>query len=136
MRQKKCQQTGLVVFVGLTDKLASLMQKMDFFTAMREDFLERSELGLPPAKRIASVSSISQADLTFLKQKLVDQLGAQILPIPLADSDRIAFCFNYSSADNVNRTLRSLITQLAANNRNKMPGQRLFHVRMDDANVI
>ncbi len=133
---EKVAKDGVVVFVGLTDRLATLMGQMDFYTAMKEDFLERTELGLPPTRRIASVSSNSATDLELLKQGLSDALADFITPIVTPESDRIAFCFNYSNAATVSSSLRSLLTSISSKSRAKLPGQRLFHVRMDDANAI
>jgi primosomal protein N' (replication factor Y) len=133
---EKVAKDGVVIFVGLTDRLASHMAQLDFYTAMKEDFHERAELGLPPSRRIASVSSKSVTDLELLKQGLVESLADQITPIPVPELDRIVFCFSYADAAIVSSSLRSLLAGISAKSRAKMPGQRLFHVRMDDANAI
>ncbi len=133
---EKASETGVVIFSGLTDQLAESMKDLQFFEAMRQDFLEREELGLPPTRRIASVESNSSSDLELLKVELIQALGPSISPIASAEPKTIHFCFNYSEAENITPLFRELVARISSKSKNRLPGQRLFRVRMDDPNAI
>lgn len=133
---EKLSNSGIAVFAGLTGQLADSMARLDFFQAMHADFTEREELHLPPTRRIASIWSASQKDLDLLKTELIAQLGAVITPIPTNEPGSIVFCFNYSDSDTVAPTLRNLINEITSKSKARLPGQRLFRVRMDDPNAI
>lgn len=133
---EKTAPSGVVIFSGLTDQLADSMKGLQFFQAMRQDFLEREELGLPPTRRIASITSKSNSDLDVLKRELVGQLGSRITPLNSNDTSTIHFCFNYSEAEAITPVLRKLVSKISSKSKNRLPGQRLFRVRMDDPNAI
>lgn len=133
---EKLSSTGTAIFVGLTGDLARRISRLEFFDAMREDYLERVELGLPPTRRIAAISCKNSADLDLLKSELVSALIGKITPLPSSDNETILFCYNFADSEEVAKSLRAAITEISSKSKNKLPGQRLFRVRLDDPNSI
>ena len=133
---EKLSKDGVGVLVGLTGELAEQMRGLKFFQAVDQDYRERLELGLPPARRITSISCTNSPDLESLKTELISKLAHQITPIQTSDSDSIVFSFSYAGAETVLRELRQVVTAITNKSKNRLPGQRLFRVRIDDANVL
>ena len=132
----KVAKTGLVIFVGLTGELANSIKELDFYGAMQADYKERVELGLPPTTRIVSVTSGNKTDIALLRDGITQAMAELIRPVPVADELALAFCFKYRDSDVVSETLRRLVTEVSARSKNKLPGERVFRVRMDDTNAI
>jgi len=129
-------QQGLVIFVGLTGLIADQAKQFDFYSMIQADYTDRVELGLPPAQRLLSISSTSQADLNDLTAETLNSNVANYLRKLPASGNQIAFTYPYAQGNQVATTLIELSMKISNKSKFRKPGQRLFRISMDDASVL
>lgn len=131
----KSANDAVIVYVGLNGEVASKLRSSDFFGIVREDMIERQSIGLPPSRRLGSVSSRSLGDLDQLKQALTEQNG-QLTLLDTAEPNTLVFSYGISKGEVVAELLRTLTNQMSSKSKSRLPGERLFRVKMDDLNAI
>lgn len=132
----KASSQGIVVFVGLTGEIAEQMKNLDLFAMIHADYIDRVELGLPPASRLVSITSQSSADLQALETALNQTPIASLLRKIPGSNNQIAFTYPYSDGVGVADTLVALSASVSSKSKFRKPGQRLFRISMDDASVL
>jgi len=131
----KSATDGLVVIVGLSGKIADQLRDLDFASVIRDDMLERAELGLPPATRVMSVHAKNMKDLNRLKVLIAEQVD-ELEPIPTAVANTIVYGYAIASGSAVATKLKVLVSEVSKSSKDKLPGQRVLFVNMDDHQVI
>lgn len=127
-------KTGIAVVVGLSGTLADQVRTLSFMEIVRQDMLERTDLGLPPATRLLSITSSNSAVFESLKIKLAS--FEQLSQIPTSTGKTLAYTFSIANGSNVANSVRLAVSQVTRENKNRLPGQRLFFIKMDDQSVI
>ncbi len=131
----KSSKDGLVVFVGLSGTIAQQLRDLNFTAVVRDDMLERSELGLPPSTRILSLTASNQHDLSRISSSIEEQL-VELSPIPTSVANTIVYGYSIASGSDVATKLRVLVNSVSKSSKHKLPGQRVLFVNMDDHKVI
>jgi hypothetical protein len=126
-----------IVFAGLVGELAEHMSKLDFYSAVMEDFADRQDLGLPPITRIASVVSSNSTD----HQRLIDRLRAdlqseKVRTLGVTQPNTLVFDYSYSVGQELAELLKDSTQKLSATSKTKKPGERVYRINMDDGKVI
>jgi primosomal protein N' (replication factor Y) len=127
---------GLVIFVGLTGDVAEQAKQLDFYSMISSDYQDRVELGLPPAVRLLSVTSTSVVDLGELLKEVQDSDLANLLRRLPSEPNQLVFTYSYSDGTSVASGLSDLANKVSYRSKFRKPGQRLFRICMDDANVL
>jgi primosomal protein N' (replication factor Y) len=130
----KCSKTGLVIYVGITGRLADKLRSSDFMAIVREDAVERMEIGLPPASRTLSISSASKNALSDIRERLLIDLPEARLISETATS--IAYTYSIATGIETAEKLVSITSEMSRASKKRKPGQRVFFVNMDDNKVI
>lgn len=126
-----------IIFVGLSQTLASQMEKLDFFNAVRDDYLDRVELGLPPSTRLASISVSNEQDFQFFCQRVELELDSkQVRKLPTETKNTLVLDYPYNLGSQMAEVLKKLTIELTAKSKSKKPGERVFRINMDDSKVI
>lgn len=126
-----------IIFVGLRENLASQMKRLDFFNAVRDDYLDRIELGLPPSTRLASISASNKQDFELFCQKLDLEFDSnQIRRLPTELNNVLVIDYPYSLGAQMAEVIRRLTTEITLESKSKKPGERVFRLNMDDSKVI
>jgi primosomal protein N' (replication factor Y) len=127
-------QTGIGVVVGLTGVLADQVRDLAFMEIVGQDMLERTDLGLPPATRLMSITGANTTDLESLKTKLSSL--EELHQIPTSNGKTVAYTFSIANGSSVANDVRLAVSQVTKESRNRLPGQRLLFINMDDQSVI
>ena len=126
-----------ITLVGLKGSLAEQMRELNFHAAVKEDYSERFEIGLPPARRLASITSSNQSDhlrLVELLSKSLDSTRSRVLQI---DTPSVyAIDYQYSYGLELAQLLKETTGELTRTSKSKRPGERVYRVNMDDSKVI
>lgn len=126
-----------IIFVGLRDTLAAQMQELDFFNAVRDDYLDRVELGLPPATRLASISVSNEKDFQVFCQRVDLELDSkQVRQLPTEAKNTLVLDYPYNLGLEIAEVLKKLSIELTTKSKSKKPGERVFRINMDDSKVI
>lgn len=131
----KTSADGLVVLVGITGTVAEQLRELNFAAVVRADMLERVELGLPPGTRLLSIHSSNTTDLRRIGDAILDQIE-ELKPIPTVTPNTIVYDYNISSGKVVATKLKGLVISVSKSSKNKLPGQRILFVNMDDHKAI
>ncbi|MEI8231403.1 MAG: hypothetical protein WCG32_02375 [Actinomycetes bacterium] len=131
----KTSLDGLVVLVGITGKLAEQLRNLDFAAVVRDDMIERCELGLPPAKRLLSISASNATDKRRIGEAIISEID-ELEAIPTAVPNTIVYGYPIGSGNVVASKLRVLVNSISKNSKNKLPGQRVLFINMDDHKAI
>jgi primosomal protein N' (replication factor Y) len=127
-------KTGIAVVVGLTGTLADQVRDSAYMEIVRQDMLERTDLGLPPATRLLSITGANATDLESLKTNLSSL--ETLSPIPTSTGKTLAYTFGIANGSSVANDVRLAVSQVTKASKNKLPGQRLLFINMDDQSVI
>jgi primosomal protein N' len=127
-------ETGVVIAVGLSGELATQLKAADFTGIVRADMLERSELGLPPACRILSVTAKNHNDAIAVKNKLNELTDLTI--VPTVNSTTVAYSYSIANGGRVATDVRQIVESVSKASKHKLPGQRVLFINMDDNKVI
>jgi primosomal protein N' (replication factor Y) len=126
---------GMVVIVGLSGTLADQLRELNFDAVIRDDMLERAELGLPPSTRVLSVHAANINDLNRLRETIAEQLE-ELTPIHTTVANTIVYGYAIASGSTVAAKLKTLVSSVSRKSKDKLPGQRVLFVNMDDHKVI
>jgi primosomal protein N' (replication factor Y) len=127
-------ETGVVIAVGLSGELATQLKAADFTGIVRADMLERSELGLPPACRILSVTAKNHNDAIAVKNKLNELTDLTI--VPTVNSTTVAYSYSIANGGRVATDVRQVVESVSKTSKHKLPGQRVLFINMDDNKVL
>jgi primosomal protein N' len=130
----KRSRTGLAIYVGITGRLADQLRSSNFMEIVREDAVERMEIGLPPASRTLSISSANKNDLSDLRERLEIELPEARLISETATS--IAYTYAIATGIETAEKVVSITSEISRASKKRKPGQRVFFVNMDDNKVI
>jgi hypothetical protein len=130
----KCSKTGLAIYVGITGRLASQLRSSNFVEIVREDAVERMEIGLPPASRTLNISSANKTDLSDLRERLQIELPEARLISETAAN--IAYTYSIAAGIETAEKVVSITSEISRASKKRKPGQRVFFVNMDDNKVI
>ena len=130
----KCSKTGLAIYVGITGRLASQLRSSNFVEIVREDAVERMEIGLPPASRTLNISSANKTDLSDLRERLQIELPEARLISETATN--IAYTYSIAAGIETAEKVVSITSEISRASKKRKPGQRVFFVNMDDNKVI
>jgi primosomal protein N' (replication factor Y) len=126
-----------VTLVGLQGPLAEQMRDLNFHAAIKEDYSERLEIGLPPARRLASITSSNQVDHNLLVEKLSKSLETTRSRVLQIDTPNVyAIDYQYSYGLELAQILKDTTVELTRTSKTKRPGERVYRVNMDDSKVI
>ena len=126
-----------ITLVGLKGSLAEQMRELNFHAAIKEDYAERFEIGLPPARRLASITSSNQSDHSRLVETLSKSLDHTKTRVLQIDTPSIyAVDYQYSYGLELAEILKETTVELTRTSRSKRPGERVYRVNMDDSKVI
>jgi primosomal protein N' (replication factor Y) len=126
-----------IVFAGLVGELAEHMSKLDFYSAVMEDFADRQDLGLPPITRIASVVSSNSTDHQRLIERLRTDLHSEkVRTLGVTQPNTLVFDYSYSVGQELAELLKDSTQKLSATSKTKKPGERVYRINMDDGKVI
>lgn len=126
---------GMVVIVGLSGTLADQLRELNFDAVIRDDMLERAELGLPPSTRVLSVHAANINDLNRLREAIAEKLE-ELTPIHTTVANTIVYGYAIASGSAVAAKLKTLVSSVSRKSKDKLPGQRVLFVNMDDHKVI
>lgn len=126
---------GLVVIVGITGVLAEQLRNLDFSAVVRDDMLERCELGLPPATRMLSISASNAIDHKRISEAIKTEI-AELESIPTAVPNTIVYGYPIGAGNTVASKLKILVNSVSKSSKNKLPGQRVLFLNMDDHKAI
>lgn len=126
---------GMVVIVGLSGTLADQLRELDFAAVIRDDMLERAELGLPPSTRVLSVHAVNINDLKRIREAIAEELE-ELTPIHTTVANTIVYGYAIASGSAVAAKLKTLVSSVSRKSKDKLPGQRVLFVNMDDHKVI
>jgi hypothetical protein len=96
--------------------------------------LERSGLGLPPATRLLSITSANTVALESLKTQLSSL--EELSQIPTSTGKTLAYTFSIANGSSVANDVGLAVSKVSKASNNKLPGQRLLFINMDDQSVI
>jgi len=125
---------GIAIAVGLSGNLAIDLKACDFSAIVKADMLERSELGLPPASRIVSISGKNKNDLIELAEDLNEI--PELAQLPTSEQSTVAYSYSIANGAMVAAEIRRITALVARRSKNKLPGQRVLFINMDDNKVI
>lgn len=125
---------GVAIAVGLTGNLASDLKACDFFAIVKADMLERSELGLPPASRVLSITGSNKNDLVELGEVLNGI--PELTHLPTSEQTSVAYSYSIANGALVATEIRRSAALVSNRSKNKLPGQRVLFINMDDNKVI
>jgi len=126
-----------IIFVGIKDKLAQQMEVLDFYSAVRDDYLDRLELGLPPATRIASITVSNDRDFLALVQRVEAETDSELIrKLPIDAKNVLVLDYPYNLGARLADSLKALTTEMTSKSKSKRPGERVFRINMDDSKVI
>ena len=126
-----------VVFVGLVGNLAQQMMSLQFHEAVKEDYRDRQDLGLPPITRIASIVASNEADHQRLINRLEEELPSdKVKKLGVTQANTIVLDFSYSYGMELASYLKEITQKLSATSKSKKPGERVYRINMDDGKVI
>ncbi|NBW73827.1 MAG: hypothetical protein EBR26_05455, partial [Microbacteriaceae bacterium] len=128
-------EDATVIFVGISGDLAGSIRKLDFWNLVREDALERQELGLPPYRRLGSIYSKRTSALEELTRQMEESMS-WLTFVPTKTSGSISFMYDYAKGKELSQMIRELSAKVSSKSKEKLPGERLFRVVMDDPNAI
>ncbi len=126
---------GLVVIVGVTGVLAEQLRNLDFSAVVRDDMLERCKLGLPPATRMLSISASNAIDQERISEDIRLEI-AELESIPTAVPNTIVYGYPIGVGNTVASKLKILVNSVSKSSKNKLPGQRVLFLNMDDHKAI
>ena len=128
---------GTVVFVGLSGELAEKARRFDFFGIIRDDYLDRASLGLPPATRLATVTATNIVDFHQLTSSIEGISAGDLMKLLPTDKElTLALDYSYSYGAELATFLQDTTRNISAKSKNKKPGERVFRINMDDSKVI
>jgi len=130
----KCSKTGLAIYVGITGRLADQLRSSNFIEIVREDVVERMEIGLPPASRTLSISSANKNALSDLRERLQIELPEARLISETASN--IAYTYSIATGIETAEKVVRITAEFSRASKKRKPGQRVFFVNMDDNKVI
>jgi primosomal protein N' (replication factor Y) len=126
-----------VTLVGLQGQLAIQMRDLNFHAAVKDDYLERQEIGLPPIRRLASITSSSKDDHDRLLDSLTKLLdGARSRILQIDTPTVLAIDYQYSYGLELADLLKEITSTLTRTSKTKRPGERVYRINMDDSKVI
>lgn len=126
-----------IIFVGLKEHLAKQMETLNFFDAVREDYLDRIELGLPPATRLASISVSNDTDFLALTNRVEAEFDPKLVRrLPIETKNTLVLDYPYNLGAALADYLKQVALELTAKSKSKKPGERVFRINMDDGKVI
>jgi len=130
-------EKSLVIFVGLSGALSEQIKTLNFYRIVELDYIDRMGLGLPPATRVASISSSNHVD----HGKLVNELEqTTIFPrlrvLPSKDELTIVLDYQYADGAELANQVVKITRLLSVKSKHKKPGERVFRINMDDYKVI
>ena len=128
-------EDATVIFVGISGDLAESIRRLDFWNLVREDALERQELGLPPYRRLGSIYSKRTSALEELTRQMEESMS-WLTFVPTKTSGSISFMYDYAKGKELSQMIRELSAKVSSKSKEKLPGERLFRVVMDDPNAI
>ncbi|MFM8927346.1 MAG: hypothetical protein ACKOFA_04000 [Rhodoluna sp.] len=127
-------QESVVIFVGISGPMVPFLRELDFWQIVRGDCLERRDLALPPFRRVATISSKNARALNLLREDLNKTLSW--LQFISENDSSICLIFDYSKGAEVVATIKAVTESVSKKTRDKLPGERLFRVIMDDLNAL
>ena len=130
----KCSETGLGIYVGISGRLADQLRSSNFVGIVRDDAVERMEIGLPPASRTLNISSANKNDLSDLRERLQIELPEARLISETATN--IAYTYAIATGSETAEKVVRITAELSRASKKRKPGQRVFFVNMDDNKVI
>jgi len=125
---------GVAIAVGLTGNLAADLKACDFFAIVKADMRERSELGLPPASRVLSITGNNKNDLVELGEVLNGI--PELTHLPTSEQTAVAYSYSIANGALVATEIRRTAAMVSKRSKNKLPGQRVLFINMDDNKVI
>lgn len=126
--------TGVAVAVGISRELARSLKAGDFSEIVRLDMLERAELNLPPASRIVSITAKNRTDAEVVANKLASIPA--LTSLPTGETNRVAYSYSIANGGRVASDVRQIVNAVSKLSKNKLPGQRVLFINMDDNKVI
>lgn len=130
----KCSKTGLAIYVGISGRLGDQLRSSNFLEIVREDVLERMEIGLPPASRTLNISSANKNDLAALKERLQTEMPEARLISETAAA--LAYTYAIAAGSETAEKVVRITSEISRASKKRKPGQRVFFVNMDDNKVI
>jgi primosomal protein N' len=130
----KCSKTGLAIYVGISGRLGDQLRSSNFHEVVREDVLERMEIGLPPASRTLNISSANKNDLADLKERLQTEMPEARLISETAAA--LAYTYAIAAGSETSEKVVRITSEISRASKKRKPGQRVFFVNMDDNKVI
>ena len=130
-----CAPSAIAIFVGLRGSLTDDIKNLDFFGIVRKDMLERSELGLPPSTRVITITSSNSVDKTRIEEQVALALP-ELIQLPANNGNVVAYSYSIASGSTVASTIKEIAQRASASSKSKIPGQRVYFIKMDDYKVI
>jgi primosomal protein N' (replication factor Y) len=126
-----------IIFVGLKENLAHQLESLNFFNAVRDDYLDRIELGLPPATRLASISVSNESDFLELTTRVENDFDPKLVRrLPIDTKNTLVLDYPYNLGATLADYLKQMALELTTKSKSKKPGERVFRINMDDGKVI
>jgi len=132
----KVSPDGIVIFVGVFGEVSDKCKRMDFYGLVRQDYLERAELELPPSTRIGSVVLDDEEQTKRITSSISSELMDKVRLIQTEHTNRVSFIYQYKFGSDVAGSIQKLVRQMDGQLKSKKLGIKSPKVIMDDWQAI
>jgi hypothetical protein len=103
---------------------------------VRQDYLERAELELPPSTRIGSVVLDDEEQTKRITSSISSELMDKVRVIQTEHTNRVSFIYQYKFGSDVAGSIQKLVRQMDGQLKSKKLGIKSPKVIMDDWQAI